>query len=271
MKMKIALYQMDIQWESKEINYLRVEDKLIEAQEKNMDLFVLPEMSFTGFSMNTEVTKESNLETISGISNYAKKYHIAIGFGWVKDCGEKSENHYTIVDKEGKMISDYAKIHPFSFSGEDKKFQGGKAINIFELDGVKFSTFICYDLRFPEIFQIASKEAHVIIVPANWPEKRREHWKCLLQARAIENQVYIIAVNCVGETGGVTYSGDSCVINPNGEIMINLSGQEGLLEYQLSGNADNFRNGFQVKHDRKENLYFELMNDRNIRMYRNNI
>lgn len=88
---------------------------------------------------------------------------------------------------------------------------------------------------------------------------------------AIENQVYIIAVNCVGEIGGVTYSGNSCVINPNGEIMINLSGQEGLLEYQLSDNVDNFRNRFQVKHDRKENLYFEFMNDRNIRMYRNNI
>ena len=93
---------------------------------------------------------------------YAKMYHIAIGFGWVKDCGKKSENHYTIMDKEGNIISDYAKIYPFSFSGEDKKFQGGEKINIFELDGIKFSTFICYDLRFPEIFQIASKEAHVI-------------------------------------------------------------------------------------------------------------
>lgn len=79
MKMKIALYQMDVQWESKEINYLRVEAKLIEAQEKNTDLFLLPEMSFTGFSMNTEVTKERNLETISRISDYAKKYYTAIG------------------------------------------------------------------------------------------------------------------------------------------------------------------------------------------------
>lgn len=115
--MKIALYQMNIQWEDKEANCLCVEAKLIESQEKKMDLFLLPEMSFTGFSMNTEVTKESNLETISRISDYAKKYHTAIGFGWVKDCGEKSENHYTIVNKEGKMISDYAKIHPVFFRG----------------------------------------------------------------------------------------------------------------------------------------------------------
>ena len=253
--MKIALYQMNIQWENKAANYLHVEAGLIKAQEKKTDLFLLPEMSFTGFSMNTEVTKECNMETISKMSYYAKKYHTAIGFGWVKDCGEKAENHYTIVDRGGKMISNYAKIHPFSFSGEDKKFQGGEAINVCELGGVKFSTFICYDLRFPEIFQIASKEAHVILVPANWPEKRREHWKCLLRARAIENQVYIIAVNCTGEIGGVTYVGDSCVINPNGEVLMHLFEEESILEYELVDNVSEFRSDFLMKMDRREDLY----------------
>lgn len=145
------------------------------------------------------------------------------------------------------------------FSGEDKKFQGGKKIDVFELDGIRFSTFICYDLRFPEIFQIASKEAHVILLLANWSQKRSEHWKCLLRARAIENQVYIIAVNCVGEISGLDYSGDSCVINPNGEIMIELSGREELLEYQFSDNVDIFRNSFQVKNDRKEGLYYNIL------------
>lgn len=253
--MKVALYQSNIVWENKEKNYIHLSDRLKEIENKMIDLILLPEMSFTGFSMSTEVTKESNMETISRMSDYAKKYHTAIGFGWVKDCGEKSENHYTIVDKEGKMISDYAKIHPFSFSGEDKKFQGGKSINVFELDGVKFSTFICYDLRFPEIFQIASKEAHVIIVPANWPKKRREHWKCLLQARAIENQVYIIAVNCVGEIGGVIYSGDSCVINPNGKILVEAFGHESILVWELIDDVDNFRNEIRIRNDRREALY----------------
>lgn len=257
--MKIALCQTSIIWEDKEKNYIHLEEQLKETENKKIDLFLLPEMSFTGFSMNTEMTKESNFETVNKISNYAKTYHTAIGFGWIKDCGEKSENHYTIVDKEGKVISDYTKIHPFSFAGEDEKFQGGEKIDIFELNGIKFATFICYDLRFPEIFQIVSKKAHVILVPANWPQKRREHWKCLLQARAIENQVYIIAVNCVGETGGVIYSGDSRVINPNGDTMMELSEQEGLLEYQLSDDVDNFRNSFQVKKDRKENLYYKYM------------
>lgn len=252
--MKLALYQSNIVWEDKENNYIHLEERLKEVSKK-VDLLLLPEMSFTGFSMNTALTKENSLETVGKMADYAQKYNIAIGFGWVKDCGEKSENHYTVINKEGKTVSDYAKIHPFSFSSEDKKFQGGDKIVTFDFGGIKFTTFICYDLRFPEIFQTASKEAHVILVPANWPQKRRNHWKCLLQARAIENQVYIIAVNCVGEIGGILYSGDSCVINPNGDIVMESSGQEGILEYELTDDVSEFRSAFQVKNDRREDLY----------------
>ena len=141
--MRIALFQMNIIWEKKKENYQSLEYRLKSLCEK-IDLILLPEMSFTGFSMNTDLTKERNLETASYMTGYAVKYHTAIGFGWVKDCGEKSENHYTVVDKEGRIISDYTKIHPFSFSGEDKKFRGGRNIVFFELEGIKFSTFICY-------------------------------------------------------------------------------------------------------------------------------
>lgn len=256
---KIALYQMHIIWEDKEANYLQLENKLRELKDKKTELLLLPEMSFTGFSMNTDVTKESHMETVSKMAEYAKQYHIAIGFGWVKDCGEKAENHYSIVNENGEVLSDYEKIHPFSYSGEDKKFQGGGRIGHFKLKGIPFSSFICYDLRFPEIFQIASKEAHVILVPANWPEKRRGHWRCLLQARAIENQVYIIGVNCVGNIGGVDYSGDSCVIDPNGEILMESSRQDGVLEYELTDDVNEFRTMFQVKRDRREELYRTLL------------
>lgn len=253
--MRIAIFQNHISWENKEKNYLCLEQKLKELSDKCPQLVLLPEMSFTGFSMNTNLTGESSMETVSVISSYAKKHGVAIGFGWVKNCGEKAENHYSIVDKSGSVISDYVKIHPFSFSGEDKKFKGGEEINVFEFDGIKFSTFICYDLRFPEVFQIASKKAHVIIVPANWPRKRREHWKCLLRARAIENQVYIIGVNCVGDIGGVEYSGDSCVINPNGEVLIESFGEDSMIMYELLDDVDHFRNAFRVKDDRREEIY----------------
>lgn len=256
--MKIALYQMHIAWEDKEQNYVKLKSVLEKEQGKGIELLILPEMSFTGFSMNTDKTKEIDSRTIDKISDLAKTYRVAIGFGWVKDCGEKSENHYTVIDREGHVISDYAKIHPFSFSGEDQKFQGGEKIVFFELNGIVFSVFVCYDLRFPEIFQAASKTAHVILLPANWPQSRREHWNCLLEARAIENQVYMIGVNCVGEIGGVVYSGDSCVIDPDGVVKIKANMQEAILECELIDDVEQFRKSFQVKKDRRERLYCAL-------------
>lgn len=125
----------------------------------------------------------------------------------------------------------------------------------FTMHNIPFSHFICYDLRFPELFQLVSKEADAIILPANWPASRREHWKTLLQARAIENQTYILAINCVGSIGGLDYSGDTCVINPDGKICTMLSGSEGNLYYTLCDNVSTYRNHFPVKNDRREALY----------------
>ena len=95
-------------------------------------------------------------------------------------------------------------------------------------------------------------------VPANWPAKRREHWRALLRARAIENQVYILAVNCVGETGGVTYMGDSCVISPDGEVRAELSGAEGMILWELTDDVERFRREFPVRQDRRETFYAGL-------------
>ncbi len=246
---------MHIAWENKLANLAKLEEQLKVACEKQADILLLPEMSFTGFSMNTDMTKEEKQETVERVSALAKKYRVAVGFGWVKDCGEKSENHYTIVDQSGVCLSDYAKIHPFSFSGEDQKFCGGKRLTSFMLGEIPCTSFICYDLRFPEIFQIASETAHVIIVPANWPAKRSSHWKALLQARAIENQVYILGINCVGQVDTLYYSGDSCIINPDGQVQEMLSDEEGLIFYDLVDDTEQYRNSFPVKKDRRKDLY----------------
>ncbi len=254
-RINIALAQTNIVWEDKEKNIQRAESCIKQAAERGADAVFFPEMSFTGFSMNTELTGESDGSTVDFVCWFAREYRISVGFGWVKNCGEKAENHYTVADKTGAVISDYAKLHPFSYSGEDKKFKGGEKLGFFELNGITFSSFICYDLRFPEIFQAASKRASVIIVPANWPAKRREHWKTLLRARAIENQTYVLAVNCVGEIGGIEYAGDSMVINPNGDIQAFTSLREDMLYYDLADDADAFRAAFPTKADRREELY----------------
>ncbi len=256
--MKVALYQYHIQWEEKEANFQRVERVLQKAERDGVRLLLLPEMSFTGFSMRTELTAEREQETICRMRRLAAAYGAAVGFGWVRDTGEKAENHYTVVDRDGGILSDYVKIHPFSYSGEDQRFIGGTDVSSFVLEGSRFSTLICYDLRFPELFQIVSPKADVIVVAANWPQKRSAHWKTLLQARAIENQVYILGVNCVGEAGGLLYSGDSCVIAPDGMVIDMVSDREQLMEYELDNDTARYRSEFPVRADRREDLYARL-------------
>ena len=250
--MKIALAQTNIKWEDKNKNIAEAKEIIEKCSSENIDLVLFPEMSFTGFSMNTQITRESDSFTINSITNLAINNAINIGFGWVEDVGEKCKNRYTIIDKTGKIVSSYAKIHPFSYSGEDLKFIGGEDVSIFEIDNISFSNFICYDLRFPELFRSVAEKVHAIILPACWPAKRSEHWKTLLRARAIENQVYIFAINCVGVIGGLNYSGDSCVINPNGEILDMISDKEGLVIYKFIDDVIEYRNNFPVLNDRKK-------------------
>lgn len=250
--MKIELCQTNIIWEDKKANLSKAE-KIMENSSSNIILF--PEMSFTGFSMNTDITGENDSFTVNFMKNLAVRYNKAAGFGWVYKNREKAENHYTFVNSKGEVLSDYVKIHPFSFSGEDNYFKKGNYINIFKYMDFNICSFICYDLRFPEIFQIASKKADVITVAANWPEKRKEHWKTLLRARAIENMCYILAVNCVGNTGGLDYSGDSCVINPNGDVIEMLSDIEGSITAEINNDTAQYRKNFPVKKDRQEKMY----------------
>lgn len=253
--MRIALAQTYIEWENKQFNIRKAADIVMEQVIAGTELILFPEMSFSGFSMNTRATGERDMETVNRMSLLAMNHTVAIGFGWVRWIGDKCENVYSILDKNGKVISEYVKIHPFSYSGEDEKFSGGEKITLFDYEGVRCSNFICYDLRFPELFRLVADDVHVIIVPANWPAKRAEHWKTLLRARAIENQVYIFGINCQGNIGGLYYSGDSCVINPNGDVIEMLSDSEGVITYDFSDDVEEYREAFPVLKDRKSKLY----------------
>ncbi len=255
--MNVGILQRRIIFENKEANLKALENYLELNRDRSLDLVLLPEMSFTGFSMNTELTGELNAETEENIRQLCLKYKTAIGFGWVKNK-KKSENHYTVIDSSGRIISDYIKIHPFSYARENEHYISGNSLDFFELNGIVFSSFICYDLRFPELFRVASIKASVIIVAANWPQKRNEHWETLLKARAIENQVYIIGINCVGNIGEIDYCGSSCVVRPDGEMETLAYGTETNIIYDLKNDVSLFRNEFPTYKDRKDSLYVEL-------------
>ena len=260
--MKIALCQFHIEWENKDLNIRRAEKFVREAADASCELILFPEMSYTGFSSNVDKTKENDGQTQMKMQSLAQEYKIAIGYGWVKeneDKHEKAENHYSIIEKSGEMLSDYTKIHSFEYGGEGKQFVSGNKLSLFKLNEINFAQFICYDLRFPEIFQVASNSADVLLVPANWPRKRKEHWNCLLRARAIENQAYVLGINCVGEIGGLDYSGNSCVVNPDGKVEVALSELEGVIFADICKEKLSIRESFPVKKDRKNDLYKSLL------------
>lgn len=253
--MKISAAQLEIIFENKEHNIACAEKMILEAADNGADIIFFPEMTFTGFTMRVDENSDKSSETIERIKKLSAHYGIAVGFGWINKAGEKGENHYTVVSPSGEKLADYVKIHPFSYSGEDKYYEGGTELSSFTYLGKKISIFICYDLRFPEIFQAASAESEVIVVAANWPERRREHWKTLLKARAIENQSWIIGVNCCGNQQGIHYSGDSCIIMPEGKVYTEINNSEGIIFSSIGDEAIEARKSFPVKKDRRNNLY----------------
>lgn len=222
--MKIALIQLNIKWESKKTNYDRAESFAKKAAEEKCDVIVFPEMFNTGFSMNVPaIAEDDNGEANSVLSEIAKKYGIYLIAGFpVKEQGEeKGRNIAVVYDRKGIRIAAYTKIHPFSFSNEDKYYIAGSNPVIFDIDNIPCSVFICYDLRFPEVFRKVAKDVQAIFVIANWPASRKDHWETLLKARAIENQCFVIGVNRTGTDGNnITYPGASHIFDPSGNDIL---------------------------------------------------
>ena len=214
-------------------------------------------MTFTGFSMNTSTIGE-DLDgfTVSNFKKIAKQNSIAICFGYVKNSHNKYFNEMIIVDKNGVIVSNYDKIHPFSHGAESKYYEGGSKITTCNIDGINIGSFICYDLRFPEVFLESSKTNELIIVIANWPEDRIESFNVLLRARAIENQCFIVAVNRVGFSNGLNYNGCSQVINPLGKVLTHICNNQKLIICDISKEeVTNLRKTFPVKGDRRKEIY----------------
>jgi predicted amidohydrolase len=261
--MKIGLAQMNIEFENRINNMTKCIDFIKEAKAKNVDFIIFPEMSLTGFSMNVELIGEKNNETVEWVKQKAVEFNIFIGIGHVASTENKGLNKFTIVSPQGQECCSYIKIHPFSYGSENNFYEGGTEVLHTQIKDFNVSPFICYDLRFPEIFQAASKEAHLITVAANWPKARRDNWITLLKARAIENQCYVAGVNAVGIIDGLEYSGDSIIVDPVGRIIAETSEKEGLVTSDIElSEVLRYRTSFPIKLDRKEALYRELQSKR---------
>lgn len=145
------------------------------------------------------------------------------------DERELPTNSLLLIGPDGTRHR-YDKVHPFSYAGEHERFAAGDdPAVVAEVEGVRFGLTVCYDLRFADQYWALAREVDVYLVVANWPDARRHHWRALLDARAVENQAYVVGVNRVGEGGGLLYSGDSRIVDPTGEVLASAAGGETML------------------------------------------
>ncbi|MCP4198486.1 MAG: carbon-nitrogen family hydrolase [Proteobacteria bacterium] len=228
--MRVSFAQFDIVWEDRRGNYERARLFAKEALANGAQLLVLPEMFSTGFSMNPAVTAEKiDGETASFVRALAKEHKLAILAGLVLEGdGGKGRNSSLIVDKNGCDLAVYTKAHLFAYAGEHRYHQQGDGPVVFELDGMRCASYICYDLRFPELFRKTAETCHVVFVIASWPKPRQKHWDILLPARAVENQQYVVGVNRIGRGGELEYAGGSVVYDPQGNPIASAGDKEGL-------------------------------------------
>ena len=164
-------------------------------------------------------------------------------------------------DHHGVEQARYSKIHPFSFAGEDRVFEAGNRLAEMKVGEFLFGFSICYDLRFPEIYSSQSKNCNALVNIANWPKRRIHHWKTLLQARAIENQVYVIGVNRIGTDGNdLCYEESSMIIDANGNEVMPYHRENELVIIKIT-NQDlaEFRRNFPTRQDRRPKLYRTLI------------
>lgn len=259
--MKVSIAQIDIAYGNVSKNYERAANALQKAMANHPDVIVLPEMWNTGYALDQldELADENGERTRNFLSAFAKKHDVNIvgGSCAVKRQGKFWNTAYDF-DRKGQLINEYDKVHLFGLMQEDRFIAPGNSESSFEIDGIKSSCVICYDIRFPEWERkLMSSGSKILFVSAQWPDVRIKQWEILLRARAIENQAFVVAANRVGDAPNDHFNGHSLIIDPFGEIIANgCSGQEEIVSAILDLSlVDKARGNIPVFKDRRLDLY----------------
>lgn len=236
--LKFTLVQTSLFWEDRSANLDMLEKKIL-GLAPGSQVVVLPEMFSTGFSMNTEkLAEKMDGPSVSWMKKMAAAKKIILTGSLIIEEEGLFYNRLLWVLPNGET-GFYNKRHLFAYAQEDKHYSPGNKRFIASVNGWKVNLMVCYDLRFPvwarqQLDEEKNFEYDVLIYVANWPERRNLAWKTLLQARAIENQCYVIGVNRVGNDGKeIYYSGDSMVIDPLGNILYQKAHEEDLFTISL--------------------------------------
>lgn len=233
--LKITIYQGYLFWENIDKNLQNISLRLSGIREKT-NLIILPEMFNTGFTMNAEALGETmDGKTMQWMQKTAQKFDCVVTGSIIIKEGGKYYNRLLWVRPDGTH-EHYDKRHLFALGKENQTYTAGTKKLIVELNGWKICPMICYDLRFPVWLRNVDEDYDLLMIVANWPEKRALHWRTLIPARAVENQSYVIGVNRVGHDGNEVYhSGDSTCIDPNGNVVYYKRDEEDVYTFSVIG------------------------------------
>ncbi|SNR61838.1 nitrilase-related carbon-nitrogen hydrolase [Blastococcus mobilis] len=229
--MRIAAVQHDIVWEDRDANFGRLAPLVARAVGAGAELVLLTETFSTGFSMTPGIGEPEGGPSARFLADQAAEHGVWVA-GTCPEIAAGEElpyNSFVLAGPDG-AVHRYRKLHPFTHAGEHERFRAGEKPVTVEVGDLRITPFICYDLRFADVFWKAAPDTDVYLVPANWPSPRRLHWQALLQARAIENQAFVVGCNRVGTAGdGTEHAGDSRIVSPMGELLATAAGVETLV------------------------------------------
>ena len=258
-KLSISLAQMNIALGDVNKNFRRMQEWSAEAARRGSHLVVFPELWSTGYALEEAKELASTLNTamFTQVIEVAQQEKIGIVGSILEKRGVEVANSAAFFAPNGRLMGVYRKIHLFGLFDEDKWLSPGNASLSMDLPWGETALAICYDLRFPELFRhYAVNGAKMIIIPAEWPLARLEHWRALLVARAIENQCYIVATNAAGENGDTVFAGHSMIVDPWGKIVIEAGEDPLLLTAEIDLDlVDDVRQRIPVFDDRRPDLY----------------
>jgi len=260
MNLKISLAQMDISLGKPDENLAKARSMVIRAAKQGSDIIILPELWSTGYDL--ENAAAYSVPTDKGIfaemSALASEHNIHI-LGSCLSLLESGQfgNTAVFLNPDGEILGEYTKVHLFQLMNEHKYLSAGDHLTVVETSWGKSGLAICYDLRFPELFRAyALSGVKIVFLPAEWPHPRLTHWQILLRARAIENQMYVVACNRVGMSKDTRFFGHSCIVDPWGEIVIEADENEKLLTAEIEiDKVDEVRARIPVLADRRPGIY----------------
>lgn len=250
--MRVCAVQTDTVWEDKQANMALC--RSFYEQAAGCALVVFPELSLTGFSQELSLCEDAGGGTVGFFRELTRGSESAVCFGYGAREGGRLFNRMCVC-AHGDVVAQYDKLHPFAIGGE--AFSAGERAVCADIAGVRAGLTICYDLRFPELYQRLSRECGVIVCAANWPASRRAQLDALARARAIETQSFVILCNRTGTGGGVVYDGGTAVYSPLGETVAAAQGASQQAVFAEIDPRDAFaaRAAFPVAADRRTELY----------------